>query len=101
MIFDLNTNSYFLFHIFFVAERNERILIPVVVKPCGIPPVLKDMAKVDLTKKYCKKWLWDNLIKSIQPDEYATYSLPSLEKGPLDKMDTTPNSICSVPEDMD
>ncbi|RWS26738.1 myeloid differentiation primary response protein MyD88-like isoform X1 [Leptotrombidium deliense] len=49
------------------VERRDRILIPVILKPCELPATLKQLTKIDFVKSNgVQEWMWRKLVISIR-----------------------------------
>lgn len=59
-----------------IADR-KRKLIPLMYKPCQMPPLLRFVSKLDFTKAVVCNWIWRNLLISIKGSVGANVPLPS------------------------
>lgn len=55
------------------VEQRQRKLIPIVLRPCEIPLILKFLTKLDFTRAAIHEWLWNKLVASIRGVQATFY----------------------------
>ncbi|XP_053213157.1 myeloid differentiation primary response protein MyD88-like [Panonychus citri] len=74
-------------------QERERKLIPIIWRPCNIPPFVRLMSKIDFSRRDSKwEWIWRKLIFSISSKPMMLTSPPSY---PSIGYNNVPQKICS------
>lgn len=88
-------------------EQRNRKLIPVIYKKCDLPPIIKMLTKIDMTRGYnSHEWSWNRLVNSIMPaidyrSKEKCLELPSVASNANDSqmisIQTINDSIITLP----
>lgn len=77
-----------------IEQRNRKI-IPIIYKRCDLPPVVRFMSKIDLSKgDQTPDWTWKKLVVSIK-SSYSENFIPSPHTHSIDKLNDSASSINS------
>lgn len=50
-------------------EQRSRKLIPIIYKSCNLPPIIRMLTKIDLSRAF-SPWAWNRLINSIRAEDF-------------------------------
>lgn len=75
-------------------ERRQRILVPIIKEPCTLPPLIRMLTKIDMSRtQNIPRWTLERLVLSVSTNAKHMPRLPTTPQVPLITLPSTTSTI--------